>query len=76
MKYIIDYIINFFTFIGEFFKILGSVVIKFFQIVVKCGAFLFNVIDSLPTLIKVVAVGIVIICIIYKILGREGGEAS
>lgn len=76
MKYIIDYIVNFFTFLGDFFKAIGEVLLKFLLIVVKCGEFLFSVINALPTVIKVVSIGIVIICIIYKILGREGGEAS
>ena len=76
MKYIIDYIVNFFTFIGDLFKAVGEVLLKFLLIVVHCGEFLFSVINALPTVIKVVAIGIVIICIIYKILGREGGEAS
>ena len=61
---------------GDFFKAIGEVLLKFLLIVVKCGEFLFSVINALPTVIKVVAIGIVIICIIYKILGREGGEAS
>lgn len=76
MKYIIDYIVNFFNFLGDFFVAVGRVILQFFLIVIKAGEFLFSVIGALPTLIKVVAVGIVVICIIYKILGREGGEAS
>lgn len=76
MKYIIDYIVNFFNFIGDLFVKVGIVLFKFVQIVIACGEFLFSVINSLPTIIKVVAVGIVVICIVYKILGRDGGEAS
>lgn len=76
MKTIIEYIVNFFTFLGELFKGIGNLFVKFFQIVLACGNFLINVINSLPTIIKVMAVAIVIICIIYKILGREGGEAT
>lgn len=76
MKYIIDYIVNFFNFIGELFVGIGRVLFKFVLIVIHAGEFLISVINSLPTIIKVISVGIVIVCIVYKILGREGGEAS
>lgn len=76
MKYIIDYIVNFFNFIGELFVGIGSVLFKFVLIVIHAGEFLISVINSLPTIIKVISVGLVIVCIVYKILGREGGEAS
>lgn len=76
MKYILDYIVIFFSFLGDFFIAVGKVVLQFFAIVVKAGDFLFSIVNALPALIKVVAIGIVVICIIYKILGREGGEAS
>lgn len=76
MKYIIDYIVNFFSFLGDLFASVGAVLYKFLLIVVKCGEFLITVINSMPAIIKVVAVGIVVVCIVYKILGREGGEAS
>ena len=55
---------------------MGKVVLNFFAIVVKAGDFLFDIISSLPTVVKVVAIGIVVVCIVYKVLGREGGEAS
>lgn len=76
MKYIIDYIVNFFDFIGDLFAGIGRVFYKFVLIVIHAGEFLISVINSLPTIIKVIAVGLVIVCIVYKILGREGGEAS
>lgn len=76
MKYIISYLVGFFTFIGDLFKTIGSVIVKVVLIIVACGEFLFSVLGALPAMIKIVAVGIVIVCIIYKILGREGGEAS
>ncbi len=76
MKYIIDYIVNFFNFIGELLVGIGRVLFKFVLIVIHAGEFLISIINSLPTIIKVIAVGLVIVCIVYKILGREGGEAS
>lgn len=76
MKYIIDYIVVFFDWIikviGDVFLLLWNVIL----IIVECGKFLISVIQSLPTLVIVPAVGLVICCILYKVLGREGGEAS
>lgn len=76
MKYIIDYIVNFFNFIADLFVGIGRVLFKFVLIVIHAGEFLISIINSLPTILKVIAVGLVIVCIVYKILGREGGEAS
>ena len=76
MKYIIDYITGFFSWLGELFERIGNLFLAVITMIGKAAAFLFGVIDALPTVIKVVAVGIVIACILYKILGRDGGEAS
>lgn len=72
MTKILSYIVGFFSFLGDLFKGIGLIVVKFFQILLKCGDFLISVIGSLPTVITVVVIGIVIICVVYKVLGREG----
>lgn len=60
MKYIIDYIVVFFDWIikviGDVFLLLWNVIL----IIVECGKFLISVIQSLPTLVIVPAVGLVI----------------
>lgn len=76
MKYIIDYITGFFSWLGDLFEKIGGLFLSIITMIGKAATFLFSVIDALPTVIKVVAVGIVIACILYKILGRDGGEAS
>lgn len=76
MKYIIDYITGFFSWLGDLFERIGNLFLAIITMIGKAASFLFGVIDALPTVIKVVAVGIVIACILYKILGRDGGEAS
>lgn len=76
MKYIIDYITGFFDYIGQLFERIGLLILSVIQMVGYAVSFLFSVINALPTLIKVVAIGIVIACVLYKILGREGGEAD
>lgn len=76
MKYIIDYITGFFDYLGELFGRIGELLLSVITMIGNAAAFLFGVIGALPTLIKTVAIGIVVACIIYKILGREGGEAN
>lgn len=76
MKYIIDYITGFFDYLGELFGRIGELLLSVITMIGNAAGFLFGVINALPTLIKTVAIGIVIACIIYKILGREGGEAD
>ena len=76
MKYIIDYIMAFsdwlFTAINDFFLLLWNVIL----IVVEAGKLLISVVTSLPALVTVPAVALVVACVLYKVLGREGGEAS
>ncbi|MCH5320865.1 MAG: hypothetical protein J1E36_03835 [Eubacterium sp.] len=76
MKYLIDYIVVFFTWIIDLFKAVGLLIWNVLLIIVEAGKFLISVISSLPTLIIVPAVALVICCILYKVLGREGGEGS
>ena len=76
MKYLIDYIVVFFTWIFDLFKAVGLLIWNVLLIIVEAGKFLISVISSLPTLIIVPAVALVICCILYKVLGREGGEGS
>ena len=74
MKYIIDYIIVFtdwlITAIKDILLLLWNVIL----IVVEAGKFLISVVTSLPALVTVPAVALVVACVLYKVLGREGGE--
>lgn len=76
MKYIIDYIVVFFDWLINLFKNVFLVAWNIILIIVEAGKFLISVVSSLPTLVIVPAVALVVCCIIYKIVGREGGEAS
>lgn len=76
MKYIVDYITGFFDYLGELFSRIGQLLLSVITMIGQAAAFLFGVIGALPTVIKTVAIGIIVACIIYKILGREGGEAD
>lgn len=76
MKYIIDYIVVFFDWLiklfADFFMLIWNVIL----ILIEAGKFLISVVSSLPTLVIVPAIALVVCCILYKVLGREGGEAS
>lgn len=76
MKYIIDYIVVFFDWLINLFKNVFLVAWNIILIIIEAGKFLIDVVSSLPTLVIVPAVALVVCCIIYKIVGREGGEAS
>lgn len=76
MKYLIDYITVLFTWVIDLFKAIGLLIWNVLLIIVEAGKFLISVINSLPTLIIIPAVALVVCCILYKVLGREGGEAS
>lgn len=76
MKYIIDYIVVFFDWLINLFKDVALLIWNVLLIIVEAGKFLISVIQSLPTLIIIPAVALVVACVLYKVLGREGGEAS
>lgn len=76
MKYIIDYITVFVDWIINLFASVFMLIWNMILIIVHAGQFLISIIQSLPTLIIIPSVALVIACILYKVLGREGGEAS
>lgn len=76
MKYIIDYIVVFFDWIIKLVTDVALLLWNIILIIVEAGKFLVSVVSSLPTIMIVPAVALVVCCILYKILGREGGEGS
>lgn len=76
MKYIVDYITVFFDWIINLFTEIGLLIWNVLLIIIEAGKFLISVIQSLPSLIIIPAVALVVACILYKVLGREGGESS
>lgn len=76
MKYIIDYITVFVDWIINLFANVFLLIWNMILIIVHAGQFLISIIQSLPALIIIPAVALVIACVLYKVLGREGGESS
>ena len=76
MKYIIDYITVFFQWLIDLFASVFELIWNVIQVILAGANFLFDVITSLPAILTIPATAIVICCVLYKVLGREGGEAS
>ena len=74
MKIIFWYVKDFFIFIGQCITLLFDVLVSIINILVACVKFLVNIISSLPTFAIVAASALVIVCVLYKILGREASS--
>ncbi len=74
MVKIIEYIHNFFQFILDFFRSIGNLLSSLVRILGICVNYLRNVLSILPTWIYVIVAVLIIVCVLYKILGREGNS--
>lgn len=74
MKIIFWYVKDFFVFIGQCITLLFDVLVSVINILVACVKFLINIISSLPTFAIVAASALVIVCVLYKLLGREASS--
>lgn len=74
MSKIIEYIQNFFQFILDFFRSIGNLLSSLVRILGICVNYLRNVLSILPTWMYVVVAVLIIVCVLYKILGREGNS--
>lgn len=71
MKPIIDWITGFFGFIVDMFAALFDLIAELIMVLVSCVAFIGKIVTALP-LIFTIPVGIlIVVCVLYKILGRE-----
>ena len=74
MTKIIEYIQNFFQFILDFFRSIGNLLSSLVRILGLCVNYLRNVLSILPTWMYIVVAVLIIVCVLYKILGREGNS--
>lgn len=70
----LEYIKDFFTWFIDIVKSIGSMFVSLFQILGVCIDYLKNVLSIVPSWMYVVLVVLVIVCVVYKILGREGNS--
>ena len=58
----------------EIIRGIGGVIYSLISVLVKCVQFMGTVIAHLPVLFTVSVGVLVIVCVLYKILGREGQD--
>lgn len=52
----------------------GGVIYSLITVLVKCVSFMGTVANHLPLVVKIAVGVLVIVCVLYKILGREGQD--
>lgn len=72
MAKMIEYLQNFFQFILDFFRSIGNLLASLVRILGICVDYLKNVLSVLPAWMYAIVVVLIVVCVIYKILGREG----
>ncbi len=74
MTKIIEYIQGFFQWFIDLFKTLGGVVSSLIRILGICVDYLKNILSVLPGWAYAIVVVLIIVCVLYKVLGREGNS--
>lgn len=72
MNKVLEYVGDFFQWFIDLFKTLGEVLSSVVSILGTCVDYLKNVLSILPGWMYAVVVVLVILCVLYKVLGREG----
>ena len=62
---------DFFSMIGQIFEFIFKDLLMLFNLLVNCLQILMSLVNLLPTPFVVGAVALVVVCILYKVLGRE-----
>ncbi len=68
----LEYIQSFFQWFIDLFKTLGQMITTLISILGTCVDYLKDVLGILPPWMYVVLVVLIIVCVVYKVLGREG----
>lgn len=71
MKGIFSAIKDFFSLVVSLFEFIFKGLILLFNLLVQGMRILINCIDVLPTPLIVGGIALIVICVLYKILGRE-----
>lgn len=74
MKIIFWYIKDFFVFVGQCISLIFDVLVSILSILGACVKFLVDVISALPTFAIVAAGALIVVCVLYKVLGREASS--
>ncbi len=68
----LEYIQSFFQWFIDLFKTLGQMITTLISILGTCVDYLKDVLGILPAWMYVVLVVLIIVCVVYKVFGREG----
>lgn len=71
MAFVYWYIRDFFIFLGRIIIFVVSLIWSVIEILISAVAFLGKVVVSLPAWISIPAGVLIVVCVLYKILGRE-----
>lgn len=71
MVIVFYYVRDFFLFIGGILVFVFDLIMSIVDLLVACASFLGNLLLSLPTVVQVGGSALIIVCVLYKILGRE-----
>lgn len=71
MAFVYWYIRDFFVFLGRIIIFVVSLIWSVIEILISAVAFLGDVVASLPLWLSVPAGVLIVVCVLYKILGRE-----
>ena len=69
---IITSITDFFSWVINMVKTLGQIIVRFIGVLGQCVGYLKDVLGILPGWIYVILVVLIVVCVLYKVLGREG----
>lgn len=71
MAFVYWYIRDFFLFIGNIIKFVFDLIVSLISILIGAVEFIGGVVSSLPLVFTASITVLVIVCVLYKVLGRE-----
>lgn len=71
MAFVYWYIRDFFIFLGRIIIFIISLIWSVIEILISAVSFLGKIVASLPIWLSVPAGALIVVCVLYKILGRE-----
>lgn len=71
MAYVYWYIRDFFIFVGSIIKFVFDLIWSLIEVLIGAVEFFGSLVASLPFVLTASIIALVIICVLYKVLGRE-----
>lgn len=68
----LEYLGDFFQWFIDLFKTIGSFFTSLISILGDCVDYLGDVLSILPSWMYAILIVLVVVCVLYKVLGREG----